>query len=135
MKFLPAMASSAVLSMLSLSTAASATEVEAKPAKLIEFDGGQELAVEAIRVGMLTQTLSYTLTVGADGKPTGCELGRDFRRKYVEIALCRTLMKHHSFEPARDAQGNAVEGNFAGQIDFRMFFDQNGNSRANEWDG
>ncbi len=100
--------------------------------KLISFDGAYELAAEASRVGMLSQVLTYTLSVGADGKPTDCEINRKFRRKYVKIALCRPMLKHHTFEPARDANGRAVTGTYEVTVDFRMFFNADGSSKARE---
>ena len=103
------------------------------PAFLISFDGLNELAAAASRVGMLSQVLTYTLTVGPDGKPTDCEFNRKFRRKYVQIALCRPLMKHHTFEPARDASGAPVEGRYSATIDFRMFFNSDGSSKARDY--
>jgi len=100
---------------------------------LIEFDGIHQLAAEASRVGMLSQVLTFTLTVDAAGNPTECTINRTFRRKYIEIALCRPLLKHHSFQPARDPDGNAIEGVYSGSIDFNMFYNQDGSSKAREW--
>ncbi len=81
---------------------------------------------------MLSQKLIYTLTVGPDGKPTACAINRKFRRKYTEIALCRPLVKYHTFKPARNADGEAVEGRYTGSIDFRMFFNQDGSSNMRD---
>ena len=100
---------------------------------LVEFSGINQLAAEASRVDMLSQVLSYTLTVDRAGKPTKCKIDREFRRKYIEIALCRPLLKYHEFQPARDADGNAVAGTFKGTIDFNMFYNQDGSSKAREW--
>ena len=95
---------------------------------LVSFDGLEELAAEASRNRMLTQVITYTLTVGPDGKATDCRLDREFRRRYVVTALCRRLIEHHVFEPARDAHGHAVEGAYTATVDFRMFLDRKGGS-------
>lgn len=96
------------------------------PPRLIAFDGIEKLGREASRLGMLSQTLRYTLTVGPDGNPVKCALSRKFRRKYVEIALCRPLLEYHRFEPALDANGDPTSGRFTGTIDFRMWFRPDG---------
>ncbi|KEO98743.1 hypothetical protein EH32_06455 [Erythrobacter litoralis] len=95
---------------------------------LVSFDGLDELAAEASRNRMLTQVMTYTLTVGPDGKVADCRLDREFRRRYVATALCRRRIEHHVFEPARDANGNAVEGAYTATVDFRMFLDRKGGS-------
>lgn len=105
----------------------------ATPATFVSFDGVKKLSAEATRVGMLSQVLTYTLTIGPDGKPTDCEFDRTFRRKYVEIALCRPLVKYHRFEPARDANGQPVEGRYSATLDFRMFFNANGSSNLRDY--
>lgn len=107
------------------STGPNGAQNEVKPgvgAVLISFDGIEQLASAATRVGMLSQVLRYTLTVGPDGKPTECTIDRKFRRKYVEVALCKPLLKHHTFQPARDFDGNPMVGSYTSSIDFRMFF-------------
>ncbi|OYU74748.1 MAG: hypothetical protein CFE32_16760, partial [Alphaproteobacteria bacterium PA3] len=53
------------------------------PPRLIAFDGLRELAAVSSRLGMLAQTLDYTLEVGSDGKPTSCTLTRKFRSPLV----------------------------------------------------
>ncbi|QUL38939.1 hypothetical protein [Erythrobacter sp. JK5] len=93
---------------------------------LVSFDGGHQLAREASRQRLLSQILHYALTIDADGKPIGCALSYKFRRKATEIALCRPLLKYMRFEPARDADGNAVPGTFTGAIDFDMWMTQRG---------
>lgn len=108
--------------------AASASDAATGPRGpvLIAFEGLNQLAAEASRQAMLSQVLGFTLTIDAEGKPTQCELDRDFRRRATEIALCRPLLRYHRFEPAIDAQGNPVEGRYRSQIDFRMWMGEDG---------
>lgn len=97
-----------------------------KPPRLIAFEGIHQLGAAAGRQSLLSEVLGYTLRVDAEGKAVDCTLSRSFRRKAVTLSLCRPLMKHSRFEPARDAQGNPVEGEFSGEVDFRMWMKQDG---------
>ncbi|MHA7818061.1 MAG: hypothetical protein ACX930_00260 [Erythrobacter sp.] len=94
--------------------------------RLIDFDGLQQLGAEASRQRLLSEKIGYTFTVDAQGKATDCKLSRDFRRRAVTIALCRPFLEHATFEPARDAQGNPVEGTFFIEVDFDMWMTQRG---------
>lgn len=97
-----------------------------RPPVPIAFDGLQQLAAAASRQRLLSEVIGFTLEVDAEGKATDCKLDRDFRRKLVTIELCRPLLEHHRFEPARDADGDAIAGTYASQIDFRMWMKQDG---------
>ena len=101
--------------------------------KLVEFNGDRQLTVALVRVGMLRQVLAYTLDVDAQGNPTKCEIKRKFRRKYVEIAVCRPLLKYSRFEPARDASGKAIAGQYSSTITYESLLRSDGsrNSRDN----
>ena len=101
------------------------TETSSQP-RLIAFTGLRELAGVAGRQNLLAQNLEYTLTIDPTGKPTSCEYSRRFRRKATRIALCRPLLKTMTFEPARDASGQAVEGRYTGTIDFQMWMGKDG---------
>lgn len=90
-------------------------------ASLVSFDGAHALSGIAQRQGMPSQVIDFKLKVDVQGTPTDCELSREFRRKIVGISLCRALMKHHTLAPARDEEGNAVEGIYASRIDFRTW--------------
>ena len=85
---------------------------------LVSFDGMQQLVRAANRQRLWSNELVYTLRIDDQGKATDCELGQKFRRKATMIALCRPLIKYHSFEPARDMDGQPVEGTFSATIDF-----------------
>ncbi len=61
------------------------------------------------------------MLVHAQGEATECKLHRKFRRKATEIAICRPLLKHMTFEPARDLDGNAVAASYTSVIDFNMW--------------
>lgn len=89
-----------------------------KPARLIEFTGDREFLKESSRLRVWRGEVGYTLEVNAAGTPVDCELTEEFRMNYVNAKLCEVLMKHHSFEPAVDASGAAVEGSYEGRLNF-----------------
>ncbi|MFU7528158.1 hypothetical protein [Qipengyuania sp. ASV99] len=93
----------------------------AQPVELVEFDY-EEFFVRAMRLGMLTQTLGYTVTVAADGEVTECALARSFRRPYTTKELCKAIARYAQFQPARDAQGNAVDGSYTGEVEIYSYF-------------
>nr|WP_298927139.1 hypothetical protein [uncultured Erythrobacter sp.] len=89
-----------------------------KPVKLVEFDGEFEVLKTSRRLRVWRSHLAYTIKVDADGKPTGCELTDGFRRTYVKKKLCDVLVKHHTFEPARDESDAPVEGTYTARLSY-----------------
>ena len=96
------------------------------------FDGLQKLRAEASRQRLLSGKLGYILTIDAQGKPTDCELTRTFRRRATELALCRPMLEHTTFEPALDAEANPIAGIFEIEIDFDMWMTQKGYLEAED---
>lgn len=98
-------------------------EMEAAPAgepvRLISWDGDFELMKTSRRMRVWRSHLAYTLTVDAAGTATGCEFTEAFRMRRVSDSLCEVLMEHHTFEPAHDATGTAVEGSYSARISYR----------------
>lgn len=90
----------------------------ARPARLIAFTGEQELLKESSRLRVWRSDLDYTLAVDPAGRPTHCELTVKFRMSYVNDRLCSVLLRTHSFEPAHDASGAAIEGTYAGHLNY-----------------
>jgi hypothetical protein len=97
---------------------------KSRPLKLVEFDGGQDVLSTARRQRVIRASLGYTLQVGADGAPTACKLTEGFRRSFTEIELCRELMSHHTFQPARDANGMAVASRYTNRLYYRKLRDE-----------
>lgn len=91
----------------------------AKPARLIEFTGNREFLKTSSRLRVWRGEVGYTLAVDAAGTPTECHLIEEFRMNYVNDKLCEVLIKHHSFEPAQDASGAAVEGSYEGHLSYQ----------------
>lgn len=125
MKFalcLSALASVALLSAPALANEKAQNDGTArskvKPARLVEFTGDREFLKESQRLRVWRGEVGYTLSVDAAGTPTDCQLAEKFRMNYVNAKLCEVLIKHHSFEPAQDASGEAVEGSYEGRLNF-----------------
>ncbi len=113
-------------------TAQALVQAGGRAPQLIAFEGMERLGAEASRQRLLSEKLGYTITVDAQGKPTDCALSREFRRRATEIALCRPFLRDATFEPALDAEGNAVEGTFFIEVDFDMWMTQRGYLEAED---
>jgi hypothetical protein len=118
--------SAAVLIALASATAAFANDEagdgtarsKVKPARLVSFDGDREFLQTSSRLRVWREEVAYTLSVDPAGTPTDCQLTERFRMNYVNDKLCEILLKHHTFEPARDASGAAVESTYAGRLNY-----------------
>ncbi len=64
--------------------------------------------------------VTYRLNIGANGKPTACNIQRTTRPKEFDDAVCQSLMKRAEFEPALDSNGNAIASYNLGNVLFRM---------------
>ena len=53
-------------------------------------------------------TAQATLTIGADGRVTGCNLIRSTGNGALDSATCNILRRRAKFVPARDSSGNAT---------------------------
>ncbi|GAB4481449.1 MAG: hypothetical protein OHK0018_12880 [Erythrobacter tepidarius] len=91
---------------------------KARPARLISFDGEREFLTASSRLRVWRREVGYRLDVDATGAPTECHLTERFRMNYVNEKLCEVLLKHHSFEPALDANGQPVEGTYEGRLNY-----------------
>jgi len=128
MKFLKSNIAAAAITIASLTASAQAQDGQslARGPVPIAFEGGHELGVVAARQRLLSQKLGYDLTVDEAGKVTDCELDYQFRRRATQIALCRPFLKHMTFEPALDQQGNPTTGSYRFVVDFNMMIGQDG---------
>jgi hypothetical protein len=89
-----------------------------KSARLIEFTGDREFLKESARLRVWRGEVGYTIAVDSAGTPVDCELTEKFRMNYVNTKLCEVLLKHHSFEPAQDSSGAAVDSTYEGRLNF-----------------
>lgn len=95
-----------------------------RPVALMAFDY-DEFFDRATQLGMLSQSLGYTVTVAADGTATDCALARRFRSQYTTKELCKSIARNAQFQPARDAQGNAIAATYQGKVQIYSFFAPN----------
>lgn len=58
----------------------------------------------------ISARVNVLVSVGSDGRPTNCHARNPQPYPEFEKVVCETIMKHARYEPARDADGNAVEG-------------------------
>lgn len=54
----------------------------------------------------------FILTVSPDGRVSNCVVTRTSRVPSLDVATCRIMRGRARFTPARDAQGNPVEGTY-----------------------
>jgi len=95
---------------------ATTADIEGTPAKLVSFDGEREFLKASSRLRIWRADVGYTLTVGADGTVTECQLLEKFRRTYVKKRLCQVLVAHHEFEPALDSADMPVESQYTSRL-------------------
>lgn len=83
------------------------------PAVLINFDYPDE-AFRARQQG----TVKVVLRIGIDGKIVGCRVTQP-RSPSLDAATCK-FMAQFSFEPALDAEGHAVEGDYPTSLNWKL---------------
>jgi periplasmic protein TonB len=62
----------------------------------------------------------FRLSVGADGRVTGCEITRSTGHGELDAATCALLQRRARFEPARDGTGARTSGTFASSVEWRI---------------
>lgn len=97
---------------------------EATPVRLVSWDGDFELLKTSRRLRIWRSHVAYRLTVDAQGNATECELTEQFRMRRINETLCDVLLEHHTFEPAMDASGMAIEGSYEAQISYREMIER-----------
>ncbi|MEM1194937.1 MAG: hypothetical protein AAGH57_02440 [Pseudomonadota bacterium] len=96
------------------------------PAKLVSFDGGFDFLTMSRRYRIWRKAVQFDMKVDAQGHATECEVVDQFRRTLINMRLCEVAMDHSTFEPARDAENQPIEGSYRATIsyaDLRAEFD------------
>jgi len=62
----------------------------------------------------------FRLSVGADGRVTGCEITRSTGHTELDTATCALLTRRARFEAARDSTGARTSGTFASSVEWRI---------------
>jgi periplasmic protein TonB len=65
-------------------------------------------------------TVFYTLLVGADGKGKKCTVTTSSGHSDLDEAACNSVMKRATFAPARDENGNPVDGELKSKTVFKL---------------
>lgn len=74
------------------------------------------LALEEEREG----TAAFRLTVGTDGRVTGCEITQSSGHSDLDEATCAKLIERAEFKPARDKNGHLTVGTYANRIRWKI---------------
>ncbi len=94
------------------------TMMKATPAKLVAFDGAHDFMKTSRRLRIWRAAVDLDMKIDAQGEATDCEVVDRFRKTYVNKKLCEVAMAHHTFEPARNAKNEAVEGSYRVHISY-----------------
>ena len=61
-------------------------------------------------------TTGFRLTVGADGRATGCTVTSSSGHNDLDEATCSNVMRRARFTPATDGEGQPTTGSYSGRI-------------------
>lgn len=64
--------------------------------------------------------VSYDLTIGADGSVLGCQASGPPGNADLEMATCDAILTRARFNPAADAAGKPVGGEYSGTVHWRI---------------
>lgn len=64
------------------------------------------------------QTLRFTLLVNSDGRVEECAVNSSSGSRSVDRRACRSMQRRARFEPATDANGNAIAGSYSSNVQF-----------------
>jgi periplasmic protein TonB len=65
-------------------------------------------------------TATFKVLIGPDGFVKSCAVLKSSGHKDLDEATCKTLTKRARFSAARDDNGNAIDGCFAGDVAYRL---------------
>jgi len=92
---------------------------EPKSVKVVEFDGAQDFLNMSRRLRIWRPAVHFNMKVNEQGEATDCEVVDRFRKNYVNLKLCEVAMSHYTFEPARNAQNEAVAGSYLAKLSYK----------------
>jgi protein TonB len=64
--------------------------------------------------------VEFTLTVTVEGKASACKITKSSGYERLDEVTCKHLMRRARFEPAKNADGEAIEGSHASFVDWRV---------------
>jgi periplasmic protein TonB len=62
------------------------------------------------------ETVTVRLDVGSDGRVTGCSIVESSGSAPFDVTACLRLRQRARFDPARDAQGKAIAGQWSMRV-------------------
>lgn len=68
----------------------------------------------------LTGTARFRLSVGKDGRVTGCEITRSTGHAALDSATCSLIQRRARFTPSKDGAGNPVAGTYENAVVWRL---------------
>ena len=93
-----------------------AKPAQATPAKMVAFDGAHDFMKTSRRLRVWRDAVDLDMKIDAQGEATDCQVVQAFRKTYVNKKLCEVAMAHYTFEPARNAMNEAVEGSYRAHL-------------------
>ena len=75
------------------------------------FDGDSDYPASAVASGA-EGTVRTVLTIGPDGRVTGCSITKGSGNSALDSTTCNILRRRAKFTPARDSNGNAVSDTY-----------------------
>jgi TonB family protein len=63
--------------------------------------------------------VAFTLTIGTNGRPTKCEITSSSGHLELDEITCPNLMKRAKFDPALEAEGNPVVGEWSSKVHWK----------------
>jgi len=67
-----------------------------------------------------TGTVGFRLTIGANGRPTGCTITRSSGHADLDKSACKVMQRVARFTPALDAAGNPTSGSWGSRVVYRL---------------
>jgi periplasmic protein TonB len=61
-------------------------------------------------------TTGFRLTIGLDGRPTGCEITQSSGYSLFDELTCRLLIRRARFHPATNAAGKPTKGSWSSRV-------------------
>ena len=65
-------------------------------------------------------TTVFHVTVGSDGRVSGCNIVRSSGYRGLDLATCRAVTKRARFRPATDGNGQAVAGSYSNSVRWQI---------------
>jgi periplasmic protein TonB len=66
-------------------------------------------------------TVLYALVVGIDGRASACSIRVSSGSAVLDAETCKIAMRRARFNPATDADGNAIAGEFRGYVEWGTY--------------